>query len=97
MYQGVMIKCKDCGKEFTVSADDHEFYAKNGLPLPESCIVCQTMRKTECSHDGERRPAQAMNDVFCANCGKRLQIYHLPKHDRPVYCIDCIRENSAKL
>jgi CxxC-x17-CxxC domain-containing protein len=97
MHQSVTIKCEDCGKGFTVSAEDCEFYALNDLPMPKRCIVCQSTRKSECNHDGERRPAQAMHDIICAGCGKRVQVYHLPKFDRPVYCINCIRVKPEKL
>ena len=42
--------CKDCGKEFTITVGEKEFYESKHLSLPVRCISCRKNRK---SHDGD--------------------------------------------
>lgn len=46
-YQDRTIVCKDCGKEFTFTARDQEFYAKKGFSDPVRCKECREARKAE--------------------------------------------------
>ncbi|MGI9567868.1 MAG: CxxC-x17-CxxC domain-containing protein [Nitrosopumilus sp.] len=34
--------------------------------------------------------------VTCADCGTECEIPFVPKHDRPVYCSDCFRQNKPQ-
>ena len=45
----VVIECKDCGKKFTVSAEECEWYEKKGFDLPKRCNEC---RKSRRNHSG---------------------------------------------
>ena len=34
--------------------------------------------------------------VTCADCGRECEIPFVPKHDRPVYCSDCFKQNKPR-
>lgn len=38
MYEDKTLVCKDCGKEFTFSAGEQEFYAEKGLKMNLSVV-----------------------------------------------------------
>lgn len=40
------IICKDCGKDFTLSAGEQKFYEEKGLSHPIRCKDCRLKRKT---------------------------------------------------
>ena len=44
------------------------------------------------SRDGKRESAT----VTCAGCGADCTVPFVPKHDRPVYCSDCFRQNKSR-
>lgn len=45
------LKCKDCGKEFTITVGEKEFYESKSLFLPVRCSSCRKNRKA--NGDGE--------------------------------------------
>jgi len=94
-FEDKVLKCKDCGADFTFTAGEQEFYAEKGFENePVRCRDCRTARKRERnggSSFGERAP-RTMHDVVCANCGEQTQVPFMPKDDRPVYCRDCFQQ-----
>lgn len=42
----MILKCKDCGEEFTITVGEKEFYESKGLFLPVRCSFCRRYRKT---------------------------------------------------
>ena len=48
MYEDKTLVCKDCGKEFTFSAGEQEFYAEKGFENePQRCKECRQARKNK--------------------------------------------------
>lgn len=46
MYEDKILKCKDCGEEFTFTAGEQEFYAERGFQNePQRCKNCRDARK----------------------------------------------------
>ena len=37
--------CKDCGREYTITAGEARFYARNVLYLPKRCKSCRAINK----------------------------------------------------
>jgi CxxC-x17-CxxC domain-containing protein len=37
--------CRDCGKQFTFTAGEQEFYAQRGFSEPQRCTECRQARK----------------------------------------------------
>ena len=58
MYSDKTIVCKDCGQEFTFTANEQEFFAEKGFTNePQRCKPCRDARKGASNNrqGGERR------------------------------------------
>jgi CxxC-x17-CxxC domain-containing protein len=89
MYQDKVLVCKECGKEFTFTAGEQEFFAMKGFTNePGRCPECRAARKQQNSNrSGERQ----MYPAVCANCGKDTMVPFNPSGDKPVYCRECFQ------
>ena len=76
MYSDKTIVCKDCGQEFTFTANEQEFFAEKGFTNePQRCKSCRVARKGAPrggSRDGGYRDGapRQMYDAVCSECGK---------------------------
>ena len=94
MFQDKQIVCKDCGKEFTWTASEQEFYQSKGFQnAPLRCPDCRRAKKARMDGDRMQGPRQ-MFEITCANCGKTDQVPFQPRGDRPVLCADCFRKQK---
>jgi CxxC-x17-CxxC domain-containing protein len=105
--QDRVIKCVDCGEEFTFTVGEQEFYRDHGLNnAPTRCKRCRENRKGARGADGaggggSRRQAPSsagaggkpMFPAVCSNGGAETMVPFKPSGDRPVYCRNCF---SAK-
>ncbi len=86
--------CSDCGREFTFTASEQDFFAKKGFSDPSRCPDCRAARRASrgggdaYASGGERR----MYPAVCAQCGKETEVPFQPRGDRPVYCSDCYQQ-----
>lgn len=48
----IIKKCKDCGAEFTITADNKKWYEEKGFSLPERCEECRAKRKSNRKNRG---------------------------------------------
>ncbi len=96
--QDKTLTCRDCGKDFTFTAGEQEFFAQKGFTNePSRCPECRAARKTSggyssggsYSSGGYERREREMFPAVCAQCGKETQVPFQPSGDRPVYCSDC--------
>jgi CxxC-x17-CxxC domain-containing protein len=96
--QDRVIKCVDCGEEFTFTVGEQEFYRDHGLTnTPTRCKRCRENRKGQRSggrgaSEGAHSTGGAARPMFpavCANCGTETMVPFKPTNDRPVYCRDC--------
>ena len=46
-YQDKTLTCADCGKEFTWSASEQEFFAEKKFAPPKRCLDCRKRRRQE--------------------------------------------------
>lgn len=98
-YQEKTIQCSDCGKSFTFSAEEQEFYASKGYTNePKRCPECRQARKAERGDAGgrESRGPRQMFPAKCAQCGKDTEVPFQPRGDKPVYCSDCYRQMAPR-
>jgi len=79
--------CSDCGRDFTFTAGEQEFYASRGLMNePKRCQDCRSSRRRDRGGgSGERRSFPTV----CASCGQETTVPFEPTEGRPVYCRDC--------
>jgi len=91
-FQDKVLTCRDCGKEFTWTASEQEFYQKKGFEnAPVRCPDCRALKKSRMNDDrgGERQ----MFEITCSECGKKDTVPFQPKGDRPVYCREHFRNH----
>lgn len=95
------IQCVDCGKEFTFTGAEQEFFAQKGYTNePKRCLPCRQNRKSEKGGGGGggSRSMQKFPAV-CAQCGKETEVPFEPRQGRPVYCSSCynsVRQNQGR-
>ncbi len=83
------LTCTDCGKEFTFTASEQEFYKEKGFENePKRCPDCRQAKKSQFRRESY--------PVTCAECGQETTVPFKPTGDRPVYCRDCFEKNRSK-
>lgn len=96
-FQDKMLQCRDCGKEFTWTASEQEFYQQKGFQnAPVRCPECRAAKKARM--DGGRHGGGGQRQSFeitCAQCGKTDTVPFQPRGDRPVLCSDCFRKQKG--
>ena len=80
--------CRDCGREFTFTTGEQEFYSSRGLQNePSRCSECRASRRRE--QRGSSGQPRQMYSVICAGCGIETTVPFEPREERPVYCREC--------
>lgn len=55
-YQDKELSCVDCGKPFTFTAKEQDFFAKKGFTNPKRCPECRRLKKMQRSqHENSNR------------------------------------------
>ena len=89
MFQDKTLLCADCGREFTFTAGEQEFYHEKGFENePKRCRECRVNRRN--SRNG--KAPREMYTAICARCSAETQVPFKPVEDRPVYCLECFQE-----
>ncbi len=98
MYTDQTLSCRDCGRSFTFTAGQQEFFASKGFAnKPGRCDDCRAVNKTgdsgrSSSFGGSRRE---MFKATCSRCGGVAEVPFEPRTGRPVYCRDCFSSQQA--
>ena len=85
--------CADCGREFSFTVGEQEFYASRGLQNePRRCTECRAARRRErgSGYDGPR----PSHSATCAECGIETTVPFRPTEGRPVYCKECYQKTK---
>jgi len=91
MYQDEQLTCEDCGKEFTFTAGEQEFYAEKGLVnKPKRCPECRKSRRVK------QRSKRKMYEVTCSACGCQTQVPFKPIEGKEVFCKECYAKQQEK-
>ena len=91
MYEDKTLVCQECGKEFTWTAGEQEFYAAKGFTNePKRCPDCRKKRRMS------QKPQREMYDAVCANCGAPCKVPFQPTEGRPGYCSDCFAKMKGQ-
>jgi CxxC-x17-CxxC domain-containing protein len=89
------ITCKECGRQFTFTVRDQQFYAEKGFQNePQRCRDCRQARKGQGSAAPGGAPRQSFEAV-CAECGTTTTVPFRPRGDRPVYCRACYTSHAS--
>lgn len=98
VYEDKTLVCRECGREFSFTASEQEFYAQKGYTNePGRCPECRAARKAQRGEGGYSSGGygtggytrREMYPAVCAQCGKETQVPFQPRGDRPVYCSEC--------
>lgn len=94
------LKCAECGKDFTFTANEQQFYQEKGFTNePKRCPICRQARRGQRSgygneygnrgggNYGERE--RTRTEIVCASCGQKAEVPFKPVQNKPVYCNDC--------
>ncbi len=60
-YSDVTITCSQCGKEFTFTEDEQEFYKTKGFTAPHRCKPCRSNTRQQ-------------NTLSCSHCGGKVSV-----------------------
>ena len=92
-FEEKSIQCFDCGREFTHSVEDQEYFQSKGFTNePKRCPECRQARKSERYGNSSYGAPRQMFPATCAECGKSTEVPFQPRGDKPVYCSDCYRK-----
>lgn len=90
-FQDQTLTCVDCGKQFTWTAGEQEFYKAKGFDNPPSrCPECRAKRKAE------RMSSRTMTKIVCSNCGKEDEVPFVPRKGTPVLCRECFQKKRSE-
>lgn len=91
-FQEKILTCIDCGKTFTFTVEEQEFFASKGYTNePKRCPACRQKKRSERTGDNGHtgQGSRQMYPAICARCGKETMVPFQPRGDRPVYCREC--------
>ena len=58
---GITIKCVDCGKDFTLTQSNIEWYNEKGFQMPKRCEICLKNKK-------QRNKDASSKTIVSKNC-----------------------------
>ncbi len=95
-FQDQTLTCKDCGKQFTWTASEQEFYASKGFQnAPVRCPEDRAAKRARMDGGGGRGGgggSRQMYEITCSVCGKKDMVPFQPRGDRPVYCSEHFKQ-----
>jgi CxxC-x17-CxxC domain-containing protein len=96
-----VLRCRDCGRTFTFTVGEQEFFASRGFTsAPSPCNECRASRKAAQgdseSYSTYQRPKRDLYPAVCAQCHKDTQVPFQPRGDRPVFCSDCFEARRGR-
>lgn len=96
--QDQTIQCKDCGKDFTWTADEQEFYQQKGFSAPLRCKDCRVKARANFNGGngggGDRGQRQSF-PITCSECGAQDTVPFQPRGDKGVLCRNCFRKHQG--
>jgi CxxC-x17-CxxC domain-containing protein len=109
MSADTTLTCRDCGRAFTFTSGEQDFYASRGFSEPSRCPECRAARKAErdggsgsygsygssYGGGGGGRGSREMFSATCSGCGQEAQVPFQPSADKPVYCSTCFEQRRG--
>ena len=95
-FQDRILRCVDCGSEFTWTAGEQQFFAdKNFKNEPKRCKACKGKRASRPAGGGSGMSRERVETVTnCSACGKETTVPFKPTQGRPVFCKECFQSRK---
>lgn len=94
--QNQQIQCKDCGNQFTWTAEEQDFYQQKGFNAPLRCKDCRVKARANFGggdRGGDRGSRQSF-PITCSQCGAQDTVPFQPRGDKGVLCRNCFRKQG---
>jgi CxxC-x17-CxxC domain-containing protein len=92
--QDKSINCKDCGVDFTWTADEQAFYQEKGFSAPLRCKPCRV--KARAVHGDRSSSPRESFPITCSECGAQDTVPFQPRGDKPVLCRNCFQKKKGR-
>lgn len=89
-YEDKTLVCRDCGKEFTWTAGEQEFFASKGFQNPPTRCPDDRRKFKE-----QKRSGQTMTQITCKQCGNKGEVPFTPRNPDDILCADCFAKERA--
>src|SRR5438105_1990594 len=99
-FQDKMLKCIDCGADFTFTAGEQLFFHdKQFKNEPKRCKACKSKRVAvlgSAPMPGQNyHYSKVETQATCSQCGKQTTLPFRPTQGRPVFCRECFQQRRA--
>ncbi len=78
--------CKNCQRNYKITAQELQFYKKMNLPIPRVCFYCRHQNRIK------RRGPYKFWNRSCAHCNKDIVTNYAPERPEIVYCEQCYQQ-----
>jgi CxxC-x17-CxxC domain-containing protein len=99
-FQDRVLKCIDCGADFTFTAGEQLFFHdKQFKNEPKRCKACKSKRVAILGAAPAPGPnyhySKVETTATCSNCGKQTTVPFRPTQGRPVFCRECFQQRKT--
>ena len=95
-FQDRLLKCIDCGSEFTFTAGEQLFFHdKQFKNEPKRCKSCKTKRASAVGATPANNYQKVETRTTCSHCGKETTVPFKPTQGRPVFCRECFQQRRT--
>jgi CxxC-x17-CxxC domain-containing protein len=99
-FQDKLLKCIDCGADFTFTAGEQLFFHdKQFKNEPKRCKNCKSKRvavlSTPSSAGNSHHFSRVETRATCSQCGKETTVPFRPTQGRPIFCRECFTQKRA--
>jgi CxxC-x17-CxxC domain-containing protein len=101
-FQDKVLKCVDCGGEFTFTAGEQLFFHdKQFRNEPKRCKACKSKRvavltSAPISREGHHY-SRIETRATCCQCGKETTVPFRPTQGRPIFCRECFTQKKTAI
>jgi CxxC-x17-CxxC domain-containing protein len=99
-FQDKVLKCVDCGVDFTFTAGEQLFFSdKQFKNEPKRCKECKSKRVAVLAAPqaagNSRGYTRVETRATCSQCGKDTTVPFRPTQGRPIFCRECFTQRKT--
>lgn len=90
MLEDQILTCKDCGKKFTWTKEEQDYFTEKGFKnIPQRCLDCRKNARDK------RESNIPKFEITCSECEKKSTVPFEPIENQPIYCQDCFDKKRS--